>query len=116
MYVCRYHNGNDQDAGQLRGFGHTGFLVDDLDAACAYLEAQGVSFKKKPLEGTMRGELVYMCMYVQYVCMSVCMSVYVCIFMCVLYVLRIYSNLITTMHSSNLFFILLGCFYYYVTY
>ena len=63
--VCRYHNGNDQDAGQLRGFGHTGFLVDDLDAACAYLETQGVSFKKKPLEGTMRGGiLMYVCMYV----------------------------------------------------
>jgi len=51
----RYHNGNDQDQGQLRGFGHTGFLVDDLDAACAWLETQGVAFKKKPLEGTMRG-------------------------------------------------------------
>lgn len=51
----RYHNGNDTDAGQIRGFGHVGFLVDDLDAACAHLQEQGVAFKKKPSEGTMRG-------------------------------------------------------------
>ena len=51
----KYHNGNDQDQDQLRGFGHLGFLVDDLDGACAYLESQGVLFKKKSLEGTMRG-------------------------------------------------------------
>ncbi len=51
----KYHNGNDQDAGQLRGFGHVGFLVDDLDAACQYLEEQGVAFKKKPQDGMMRG-------------------------------------------------------------
>lgn len=50
-----YHNGNDQDKGQLRGFGHIGFLVDDLDAACVQLEAAGVAFKKKPLDGSMRG-------------------------------------------------------------
>eukprot|EP00048_Salpingoeca_helianthica_P015766 m.228488 g.228488 ORF g.228488 m.228488 type:complete len:336 (-) comp17493_c0_seq1:28-1035(-) len=51
----KYHNGNDQDAGQTRGFGHTGFLVDGLDEACVELEQAGVTFKKKPLEGTMRG-------------------------------------------------------------
>ena len=39
----------------MRGFGHVGFLVEDLDAACAYLEEQGVAFKKKPAEGNMRG-------------------------------------------------------------
>ena len=39
----------------IRGFGHTGFLCDDLDSACAYLEESGVVFKKKPSEGTMRG-------------------------------------------------------------
>lgn len=50
-----YHNGNDQDKGQVRGFGHIGFLCDDLDAACAYLEEKGAKFKKKPQEGTMRG-------------------------------------------------------------
>lgn len=49
-----YHNGNDEGEGQIRGFGHTGFLVDDLDSACEWLEGQGVSFKKKPSEGSMR--------------------------------------------------------------
>lgn len=51
----KYYNGNDQEEGQVRGFGHVGFLCDDLEAACADLEAQGVAFKKKPAEGTMRG-------------------------------------------------------------
>jgi lactoylglutathione lyase len=51
----KYHNGNDTDEGQLRGFGHVGFLVDDLDESCQFLESQGVSFKKKPSDGNMRG-------------------------------------------------------------
>jgi hypothetical protein len=52
----RYHNGNDETVeGMIRGFGHTGFLCDDLDSACVFLEEQGVAFKKKPAEGTMRG-------------------------------------------------------------
>ncbi|CEL93298.1 unnamed protein product [Vitrella brassicaformis CCMP3155] len=46
-----YHNGNDQP----QGYGHIGFLVDDLEAACASLEQQGVPFKKKPQDGKMRG-------------------------------------------------------------
>lgn len=50
----KYHNGNDEENGALRGFGHTGFLVDDLDGACEWLEQQGVTFKKKPTEGNMR--------------------------------------------------------------
>ena len=50
-----YHNGNDTDKGQLRGFGHVGFLVEDLDSACAYLEEAGVAFKKRPSDGNMRG-------------------------------------------------------------
>jgi len=50
----KYHNGNDDDAGQGRGFGHTGFLVDDLDAACAWMEAEGVTFRKRPQDGNMR--------------------------------------------------------------
>jgi catechol 2,3-dioxygenase-like lactoylglutathione lyase family enzyme len=59
LSICciSYHNGNDQDKGQLRGFGHIGFLVDDLDAACARLEAHGVTFKKKPADGLMRGNI-----------------------------------------------------------
>lgn len=51
----KYHNGNDQDQGQVRGFGHVGFLVDDLDKACEFLEANGVPFKKRPQDGMMRG-------------------------------------------------------------
>jgi lactoylglutathione lyase len=50
----KYHNGNDNEAGQGQGFGHTGFLVDDLGAACSFLEENGVAFKKKPEEGGMR--------------------------------------------------------------
>ena len=46
-----YHNGNTEP----RGFGHIGFLVDDLDKSCEYLESKQVSFKKKPSEGNMRG-------------------------------------------------------------
>jgi len=46
-----YHNGNEEP----KGFGHTGFLVDDLDAACKYLEDNNVPFIKKPSEGKMRG-------------------------------------------------------------
>ena len=53
--MFRYHNGNDEANGAIRGFGHTGFLCDDLDSACSYMEGKGVAFKKKPLEGTMRG-------------------------------------------------------------
>jgi len=50
----KYHDGNSTANGELQGFGHTGFLVDDLDAACAWLEEQGVPFKKKPSEGKIR--------------------------------------------------------------
>lgn len=57
ILLISYHNGNDEDKGQIRGFGHTGFLVDNLEAACEHLEASGVKFKKKPSEGTMRGPL-----------------------------------------------------------
>lgn len=49
----KYHNGNDDDDGQGRGFGHTGFLVDNLEATCDWMESQGVRFKKKPSEGSM---------------------------------------------------------------
>merc|ERR1712187_250734 len=45
------HDGNKQP----QGFGHIGFLVDDLDAACARMDADGVQFKKKPQDGNMRG-------------------------------------------------------------
>ena len=51
----KYYNGNDQGAGQIRGFGHTGFLVDDLTEATAFFDEHGVKFKKRPEEGSMRG-------------------------------------------------------------
>lgn len=47
----KVHDGN----GQPQGFGHTGFLVDDLPSACEAMEAKGVLFKKKPSDGNMRG-------------------------------------------------------------
>lgn len=38
----RYHNGNDEneDGTMIRGFGHVGFLVDDLEATCKWMEEQ----------------------------------------------------------------------------
>merc|ERR1712080_458011 len=38
-----------------QGFGHIGFIVDDLEAMCKELEHAGVPFFKKPNEGKMRG-------------------------------------------------------------
>lgn len=46
-----YHDGNSDPV----GFGHVGFLCDNLTAACDDLAAGGVPFHKKPLDGTMRG-------------------------------------------------------------
>eukprot|EP00038_Savillea_parva_P012328 m.203852 g.203852 ORF g.203852 m.203852 type:complete len:333 (-) comp22286_c0_seq1:53-1051(-) len=47
----KYHPGNaDKD-----GFGHIAFNVADVYASCAKLEQDGVTFKKKPDEGRMKG-------------------------------------------------------------
>ena len=46
-----YHPGN----AEKDGFGHVAVSCDDVYAACEYLEAKGVSFKKKPDEGRMKG-------------------------------------------------------------
>lgn len=44
-----YHNGNDQP----QGFGHIGFAVPDLDAACARFDELGVEYVKRPEDGKM---------------------------------------------------------------
>lgn len=45
------HTGN----GEPQGFGHIGFLVDDLEGTCAEMESKhDVSFKKKPQDGNMK--------------------------------------------------------------
>jgi len=47
----KHHSGNEDP----RGFGHIGFLTDELEATCERLEKeQGVAFKKRPHEGMMR--------------------------------------------------------------
>jgi len=45
----KVHVGNDDP----RGFGHIGYIVDDLEATCKTMEADGVLFKKRPHEGAM---------------------------------------------------------------
>ena len=46
-----YHNGNDEP----KGFGHIGFAVPDLEAACQRFDELGVDYVKRPEEGTMGG-------------------------------------------------------------
>jgi lactoylglutathione lyase len=47
-----YSNGNEEPH---RGYGHIGFLADDVYEASASLEAKGVAFRKRPDEGRMKG-------------------------------------------------------------
>merc|ERR1712129_94094 len=47
----KVHDGNSKP----QGFGHIGFLVDNLIDACMQMEANGVEFKKRPHEGKMQG-------------------------------------------------------------
>lgn len=47
-----YRSGNKEP---FRGFGHLGYLVDDVYDFCANLEAKGTDFHKKPDDGTMKG-------------------------------------------------------------
>lgn len=46
-----YHNGNDKP----QGFGHICFSVNDIEAACADLEAQDVKFRKRLVDGRQKG-------------------------------------------------------------
>jgi lactoylglutathione lyase len=48
----RHYNGNEEGR---QGFGHIGFLVDDVYEACDAIEKLGYGFKKKPDEGSMKG-------------------------------------------------------------
>lgn len=45
----KVHDGNAQP----QGFGHIGFLVDNLEDTCTKMEAAGVRFKKRPKDGNM---------------------------------------------------------------
>jgi lactoylglutathione lyase len=45
-----YHNGNSEP----KGFGHIGFSVPDLDAACERFDELGVDFVKRPDGGKMK--------------------------------------------------------------
>lgn len=46
-----YHDGNAAP----QSFGHIGFCVPDVDAACARFEAMGVEFVKRSQDGKMKG-------------------------------------------------------------
>lgn len=49
--TVKYHNGNSEP----KGFGHIGFHVPNLDAACKRFEDLGVAFQKRPNDGAMKG-------------------------------------------------------------
>ena len=49
--IFSVHDGNAQP----QGFGHTGFLVDNIDDCVDEMEKAGVKIKKKPSGGNMRG-------------------------------------------------------------
>lgn len=46
-----FHDGNSEP----RGFGHFALSLADVDAVCTRLEAQAVTFVKRPDEGAMKG-------------------------------------------------------------
>ena len=48
----QHYNGNEEGR---QGFGHIGFLVDDVYAACDSIREMGYGFKKEPDGGSMKG-------------------------------------------------------------
>lgn len=51
-----YHSGNEDP----RGFGHIGFAVPDVEAACRRFDDLGVRYVKRPENGAMQG-LAFIC-------------------------------------------------------
>jgi lactoylglutathione lyase len=47
------YNWDAEDYGSARNFGHLAFLVDDIYATCAHLQAQGVTINRPPRDGHM---------------------------------------------------------------
>ncbi len=47
------YNWDAEDYGSARNFGHLAFLVDDIYATCARLQAAGVTINRPPLDGHM---------------------------------------------------------------
>ena len=48
----KHYNGNEEGR---QGFGHIGFLVDDVYEACDVIREMGYGFKKEPDGGSMKG-------------------------------------------------------------
>ena len=48
-----YNWGSDEDYGSARNFGHLAFEVDDIYAACAHLQAMGITINRPPRDGHM---------------------------------------------------------------
>lgn len=48
----KHYNGNEEGR---QGFGHIGFLVDDVYAACDAIRPMGYGFRKEPDGGSMKG-------------------------------------------------------------
>ena len=48
----KHYNGNEEGR---QGFGHIGFLVDDVYKACDTIRTMGYGFKKEPDGGSMKG-------------------------------------------------------------
>jgi len=46
-----FHSGNSEP----KGFGHIGFAVPDIDAACERFDKMNVEFQKRPQDGNMKG-------------------------------------------------------------